>query len=98
MKAQPRDTNLARNRGYLDRWFTKLWAVWPLAVLCVYIGFQPSVLMDTTAASIEQTLAVYPEAVRAAPATAHASEAEPVASGWGDAPLAVDGGEGAGGG
>jgi NADH-quinone oxidoreductase subunit M len=36
----------------------------PLAVLCVYIGFQPSTLTDTMAKPIENVLAIYPEKVR----------------------------------
>ena len=35
----------------------------PLAVLCLYLGFQPKPLTDAMQASVEQTLAQYPERV-----------------------------------
>jgi NADH-quinone oxidoreductase subunit M len=37
----------------------------PLAVLCVYIGFQPAPLTDAIEAPIENAIAAYPDAVRA---------------------------------
>ena len=36
----------------------------PLAVLCVWIGFQPTALMDVMEPSVERTLAAYPDTVR----------------------------------
>jgi NADH-quinone oxidoreductase subunit M len=36
----------------------------PLAVLCVYLGFQPSPVMNAAEGSIENTLAAYPAKVR----------------------------------
>ncbi len=36
----------------------------PLAVLCVYLGFQPRPITDAAAGSIENTLAHYPDKVR----------------------------------
>ncbi|MBT8485249.1 MAG: NADH-quinone oxidoreductase subunit M, partial [Phycisphaerae bacterium] len=39
----------------------------PLAVLCVYLGVQPSVLMDTMEGSIADTLAAYPALVESRP-------------------------------
>jgi NADH:ubiquinone oxidoreductase subunit 4 (subunit M) len=37
----------------------------PLAVVCLYIGFQPAVLTDAMEPAIEQMLAVYPDKVNA---------------------------------
>jgi NADH-quinone oxidoreductase subunit M len=37
----------------------------PLAIVCVYIGFQPAVLTDAMEPAIEEMLAVYPEKVTA---------------------------------
>ncbi len=36
----------------------------PLAILCVYLGLQPTPIMDSMQGSVEATLAAYPDAVR----------------------------------
>ncbi len=49
----------------------------PLAVLCVYLGFQPSPIMRAAEGSIENTLSAYPAKVRQYYADAVATAARP---------------------
>ena len=47
-----------------DLTFREIGVLVPLAVLCLYIGFQPKPLTDALEGPITQVLAVYPETVR----------------------------------
>ena len=53
-----------RSRLPADLSWREIGVLLPLAVLCVYLGFQPSPVMNAIEGSIENTLAAYPARVR----------------------------------